>query len=71
MCFGTGYKGRLAVYEIMPMDDELRRLTGQRADAVALAAAARAAGVRSMIDDARDKVARGLTTEEEIRRVLA
>jgi general secretion pathway protein E len=70
VCFGTGYKGRLAVYEIMPMNDELRRLTGQRADAVVLAAAARAAGVRTMIDDAREKIARGLTTEEEVRRVL-
>jgi type IV pilus assembly protein PilB len=59
------------VYEIMPMTDELRRLTAQRADAVALADAARAAGMRTMTDDARDKVKRGLTTEEEIKRVLA
>ncbi|MCC6660798.1 MAG: type II/IV secretion system protein [Phycisphaerales bacterium] len=69
-CFGTGYKGRLAVYEIMPMNDELRTLTGQRADAVALAKAAHKAGFKTMVDDARDKAARGLTTEEEIRRVL-
>ncbi len=69
-CFGTGYKGRLAVYEIMPMTEELRRLTGQRADAVALADAARAAGLRTMTDDARDKISRGLTTEEEVKRVL-
>lgn len=70
-CFGTGYRGRIAVYEIMPMTDELRRLTAQRADAISLADAARSGGLRTMGDDARDKVARGLTTEEEIRRVLA
>ncbi|MFM9994685.1 MAG: GspE/PulE family protein [Phycisphaerales bacterium] len=71
VCFGTGFKGRLAVYEVMPMNDELRRLTAQRADAVSLADAARAAGVRTLMDDARDKAARGLTTEAEARRVLS
>jgi general secretion pathway protein E len=69
-CFGTGYKGRLAVYEIMPMTDELRKLTAQRADAVSLSEAARRGGFRGMADDAREKMARGLTTEEEIQRVL-
>jgi general secretion pathway protein E len=69
-CFGSGYKGRLAVYEIMPMNDELRRLTAQRADAVTLAEAVRHAGYRTMADDAREKAAAGLTTEAEIRRVL-
>ena len=39
-------------------------------DAVALARAAHKAGFKNMVDDARDKMSRGLTTEEEIRRVL-
>ncbi len=69
-CFGTGYKGRVAVYEIMPMNDELRRLTAQRTDAISLYDAAKRGGMRTMEDDARIKVGRGLTTEDEIRRVL-
>jgi general secretion pathway protein E len=69
-CFGSGYYGRIAVYEIMRMTDRLRELTIQGADAVTLAKAAHAEGMRTMIDDAREKVALGLTDENEIRRVL-
>jgi general secretion pathway protein E len=69
-CFGSGYFGRIAVYEIMRMTDRLRELTAQGADAVTLAKAAREGGMRTMIDDARDKIAAGLTDENEIRRVL-
>jgi general secretion pathway protein E len=70
VCFGTGYKGRLAVYEIMTMNDELRRLTAERADAVTLYEAARASGFRPMREDALDKVRLGLTDEQEVFRVL-
>ncbi len=69
-CFGTGYFGRVAVYEIMKMTDELRRLTVQGADAVTLADAAKSGGMRMMMDDAREKVGLGLTDEAEIARVL-
>ncbi len=69
-CLGAGYKGRLAVYEIMPMTDELRRLTGARADALALADSARAQGFKTMHDDAAEKIRLGLTTQEEVFRVL-
>ncbi len=69
-CFGTGYYGRVGLFEIMTMNDTLRRLTVQRADAVALADAARAAGMQTLMDDGRDKAARGLTTEAELLRVL-
>ncbi|MCE2652699.1 MAG: GspE/PulE family protein [Planctomycetaceae bacterium] len=69
-CLGTGYFGRIGVFEIMRVDDSIRRLTVQRADAVQLFEAAKAGGFRAMLDDARDKVAMGLTTEAEIARVL-
>jgi len=69
-CFGSGYFGRIAVYEIMRMTDRLRELTVQGADAVTLAKVAREGGMRTMIDDARDKIAAGLTDENEIQRVL-
>jgi general secretion pathway protein E len=69
-CFGTGFRGRVAVYEIMDMNDELRRLTGKSADAISLHDAAVASGFQSMHEDARLKVTRGLTTAEEVKRVL-
>jgi len=69
-CSGTGFKGRLAVYEIMTMNDELRRLTATRADAVSLMEAAVASGFKSMREDAAEKVRAGMTTAEEVFRVL-
>ena len=69
-CLGTGYRGRLAVYEIMKMNDTLRRLTAQNADGVTLYEAAVDAGFRPMREDALDKVKRGLTDESEVYRVL-
>jgi len=69
-CLGTGYRGRLAVYEIMKMNDTLRRLTAQNADGVTLYEAAVDAGFKPMREDALDKVKRGLTDQSEVYRVL-
>ncbi len=69
-CYGTGYKGRLACYEIMTMNDELRRLTGERADGVLLYNAAVDAGFKPMREDAMAKVDKGLTDQAEVYRVL-
>ncbi|MDX2131520.1 MAG: GspE/PulE family protein [Planctomycetota bacterium] len=69
-CYGTGYKGRLAVYEIMAMTDELRRLTATRADAVTLYDTALRSGFRPMREDALAKVRLGFTDEAEVYRVL-
>ena len=69
-CFGSGYRGRLAVHELMLMTDELRRLTGERADGVSLYEAAVAGGFEPMKIDAMEKVRMGLTDEAEVFRVL-
>ena len=69
-CIATGYYGRVAIYEIMTMNDTLRRLTIQQADSVTLAEAARAGGMKTLEDDCREKMALGLTTEAELARVL-
>ncbi len=69
-CFGIGYKGRLAVYELMTVNDEIRRLTGQRADGVSIREAAIDSGFRTMREDAMEKVRAGLTDEAEVFRVL-
>jgi type II secretory ATPase GspE/PulE/Tfp pilus assembly ATPase PilB-like protein len=66
----VGYKGRLAVYEIMTMNDEMRRLTASRADAVLLYETARKTGFLPMREDALAKVKMGLTDENEVYRIL-
>ncbi|MBL9087962.1 MAG: Flp pilus assembly complex ATPase component TadA [Planctomycetia bacterium] len=62
--------GRVLVAEWLPMSAPLRRAILARADGEALAAAAREAGAPSLDDAAADLVRRGLTTPEEVRRVL-
>ena len=69
-CHGTGFKGRIAVYEIMTITDELRRLTGQNADAITLLDTAKKGGFQPMSEDGRIKSESGLTTMEEVKRVL-
>jgi general secretion pathway protein E len=69
-CAGNCYKGRVGVYEIMKMNDELRTLTLKNADAGALFDAARRDGFKMMKDDAAEKVALGLTDQAEVFRVL-
>ena len=69
-CLGIGYKGRLAVHELMLMTDSLRRLTAQRADGVTIHEAAVESGFEPMKIDAMRKVDQGLTDEAEVFRVL-
>ncbi|MEM9372868.1 MAG: GspE/PulE family protein, partial [Planctomycetota bacterium] len=69
-CLGTGYKGRLAVHELMLMSDELRRLTSDRADGVTLYETAVDGGFEPMKIDALAKVRQGLTDEAEVFRAL-
>jgi general secretion pathway protein E len=64
------FEGRVAIYELMEVTDPIRELTMESADAVKLKARAIADGMEPMIDDGRNKVKRGLTTEVELRRVL-
>ncbi|MEO1510626.1 MAG: type II secretion system protein GspE, partial [Planctomycetota bacterium] len=65
-----GFKGRLAVYELLDVTDRIRTLTNQRADAVQLREAAIAEGFEPMRVDAEVKVANGLSTMDEVYRVL-
>ena len=68
-CRGTGYKGRLAIAETLPMDDEMRDLLVQRAPISSVKRLARDKGFRSLRDSALSLVARGLTTADEVERV--
>jgi general secretion pathway protein E len=68
-CFGTGYSGRVGIFELMEMNDEIRKLIMRNADAAEIAAAARRQGMRTLREDGWEKVRAGLTTAEEVLRV--
>ena len=70
-CLGTGFSGRVAIYEIMAVTDDIRRLTMQTADAKEIRNLAVSQGMRGMWEDGMEKVAKNLTTEVELRRVLS
>jgi type IV pilus assembly protein PilB len=65
-----GYRGRIGVYQLMIMDDQLRRLASHRATGEELERAALAAGMKSLWDDGIEKVVAGVTTVDELERVL-
>jgi len=70
-CRQTGYRGRLALYELLEMDERLRDLTSRRTGAAELRAAAVEAGLVTLMQDGLRKVTQGLTTLQEVMRVLA
>lgn len=69
-CNQTGYKGRLAILELMPITDELRNLMLSSRDAKVIEAAALKGGMRGIFQDGCDKVLAGLTSIEEVLRVI-
>ena len=69
-CGRTGYRGRLPVIEIVVKTAELEELIGSGATALELGKAAREGGARPMVSMGLDRVAEGLTTLEEVERVL-
>jgi type IV pilus assembly protein PilB len=70
-CMQVGFKGRLAIHEMLQVNDELRALITARAPEHELRRAARAAGMRTLIEDAISKAAQGLTTLEAILQVVS
>ena len=69
-CSKTGYRGRLALHEIMPVSEEIERLAVERASAAAIARVAREQGMETLRDDGMAKVLSGVTSLEEILRVV-
>jgi type IV pilus assembly protein PilB len=69
-CNGTGYKGRVGIYEIMPVTEALERLIVERKSADELMRVAVAEGMVSLRQDGLQRVVQGVTTVEEISRVI-
>ena len=68
-CRQTGYKGRTAIFEFLPVGDDLRQLIIQRASSGEITKLARSKGMRTLREDGMEKVRQGLTTLEEVMRV--
>jgi general secretion pathway protein E len=68
-CMGTGYRGRLGIYEMIPVSDRMRQLIVEGAPASDMKAQARAEGHRFLREDGLLKAWQGLTTVEEVLRV--
>jgi type IV pilus assembly protein PilB len=68
-CGGTGYRGRLGIYEVMPITEEIRALVLQRRSAGEITAVAMRQGMRRLREDGIEKVKRGLTSMTEVSRV--
>ena len=65
-CSGRGFRGRIGIYELMTINDELREAINARADSNTLAQIAMRHGLRPLVEDGHDKVAAGITTEAEV-----
>ena len=68
-CAGAGYRGRIAVFEVLTLSDEISRLASNGADNLEIEAAAIAAGMTTMSQDAAAKAQTGLTSPAEVIRV--
>jgi type IV pilus assembly protein PilB len=68
-CAGTGYKGRVGVYQLLAMSEALQTLAASKASREEIERAAIEEGMGTLWDDGMEKVARGVTSIEELTRV--
>ena len=68
-CSGTGYLGRVGIFELLPVTSEICKVIVQRADAGMIRSVAVRQGMRLLRDDGWDKVRQGVTTVAEVLRV--
>jgi general secretion pathway protein E len=68
-CRQTGYRGRLGIFELLRVDETIRRHIQGRATATEIGAAATAGGMKTLRQDGADKVLSGVTSVDEVLRV--
>lgn len=68
-CSQTGYRGRTGIFELMILDDDIRRLIGGKADSTAIKQAAVAKGMVTLKQEGAERVLQGHTTLEEVMRI--
>ncbi|MDY6969675.1 MAG: type II secretion system ATPase GspE [Spirochaetota bacterium] len=68
-CLNTGYVGRVAIYELLPLDNDIRKLIMDHTEAHEIKEKAISKGMTTLLQDGIDKVLKGITTLEEVIRV--
>ena len=68
-CQGTGFKGRGGIFEMVELNNEIRELAFAKAPTTELRKAAIASGMRTLMEDGKIKIFKGLTTPEEVARI--
>jgi type II secretory ATPase GspE/PulE/Tfp pilus assembly ATPase PilB-like protein len=68
-CTGTGFRGRVGIFELMQMNSEIRNLAFERAPTNKIRKAAIASGMKTLLGDGKLKILGGVTTAEEIVKV--
>ena len=68
-CFGAGFKGRVGIFEMMELNDEIRKMIMRNADAMEITSAAKHSGMKTLREDGWMKVETGVSTAEEVMRV--
>jgi len=68
-CFGSGYTRRVGIFEMMELNDEIRKLIMHNEDAATITNVARRNGMRNLREDGWLKVSQGVTTADEVMRV--
>ena len=68
-CSGTGYRGRVGVFEVLELNNELRSLIGEKTDGLKIDEAAIRSGMTTMLDDGVAKCRAGITSPAEVLRV--
>lgn len=69
-CRNTGYTGRIGIYEVLPVTEKIRKLVTQKVSSDIIEQEAKAEGMTMMFEDGLQKVAAGVTTIEEVLRVV-
>jgi type II secretory ATPase GspE/PulE/Tfp pilus assembly ATPase PilB-like protein len=68
-CEGTGYKGRVGIFELVELTNEIRELAFSRAPTSELRKAAKSGGMKMLSDDGKIKVFQGVTTPREVAKL--
>lgn len=69
-CSGTGYRGRMGIHEVLVVDDDIREAILQKVSASEIRQIARINGMTTIVEDGVEKTKQGLTTLEEVLRVI-
>ncbi|RUM30038.1 MAG: type II secretion system protein GspE [Aquifex sp.] len=69
-CLGTGYKGRTGIFEVLELDEELKKLINHTQDSNDIRNEAKKKGFKTMLEDGIEKILKGITTSSEVLSVV-